>query len=295
MRVFKIRNLILIIYFSGLLSPVFALASGVWFWEPYKIDEVSKKGLHAEFIIARVGTFNDSGEVKLIQNSWSNACKGRAGSSIWLSHKIKKGTALTIESGRKLASNINKLFYESCFDRIELDVEPIFKIESWHINFFTSVRKHLHKRFKLDVAIEPPSSRILPNDDDWKKDDVQKVLNVVDGVDVMNYDTGYKASEDYRGLIQSSATILTELLLVNLKKQIRFGLPAYQDKTKLHDAKIENIQSVLQLLKDLQIGKRLCTRNFQFVYFEGGDMRSEDIQWSHQLDKWHQTNCKLAE
>lgn len=265
-------------------------AAGAWYWNPNKIGESTQRGLISKFYIVRAGNFNDVGEISFFENSWSKACGGH-GSSVWLSHKVKKETILTPKVARQLALNINKFMRTSCFDRVELDIEPIFEIQQWHLDFFSTVRQYLDPKFKLDAAIEPPSKQALPTEVYWKSADIRKILNVIDGVDVMNYDTGYQMIAEYSDLIRDSATILGELLETYNNKQVRFGLPAYHEKTKVHNIEVENIHSALFGLKRVQNKKYICHRNFQFVYFEGGEMRAQDIKWARELEYWHESTC----
>jgi hypothetical protein len=283
-------------YFALLFaSPSVSFGAGAWYWNPTKLEQSFKNGLKPDFIIARAGTFDSRGKITpLFVNEWPKVCKQHSNSSAWLSYKIKRGMSLSIEVGEKLAVNINKMFEGTCFDRIELDVEPIFKPDKWILAFYKSVRLHLSSRFKLDVTIESPSPGRLPSDTQWTKEDAEGVLKLVDGIDIMNYDTGLGDLEEYENLIFYSEKQSLEILNENSNKQIRFGAPAYQDKTKIHDPRIENLHSVLIGFQKLEEERKglICNGRFQISYFDGSDMNKEDLKMANDLEGWQRSVCK---
>lgn len=272
---------LLVLMVSGLLR------ADIGVWEKtlrqYRLDST----FQPSFTIVKYGVFGRSGKLKLSQdlaqdsNFASKVCL-RPRVEAWVTHRLSNGESLGSQAATVLGSELNKI--PSCIRAVELDIEPIPFPTPWLIEFLRIVRASLKDSLELRIAI-PVLSPVAIRGLSWTPVQAESVLSVVDGLDIMVYDTGAKSRLEYEMLVDQTKDVALRLLVGHPKKQIVLGLPAYPDRTTFHNREIENLSVAVGLLtgsgKDWS-----CRKRFRFAIYGGWTMSSKDRTIAGELGRW---------
>lgn len=211
----------------------------------------------------------------------------------WITHRLSPNETLSSESGKILGSEISQKLGGTCFSAVELDIEPLKKVEPWLEAFLTALKANLRPEIKLRLAVPVLSPQNIEGNF-WTLEDGVKALRWVDGLDVMAYDSGIKTAQDYGHLFKNTFFFVMELNKQYPGKKIILGLPAYDDKTHLHQKESENLEIVLSTLKPFtpfQL-KPLCAGDIKLAYYAGWTLTAKDIQIHQQIEDWKTHACE---
>ncbi len=255
------------------------IAGGAWYQTLEQLDKFPTPGP----AIIKAGSFSSNGALKL--KPLTEACLRRIRLAAWITRKLNHKEKLSPQAGKRLGKELNKL--PLCFSTVELDIEPLFQYAEWLPLFLNAVRQELSSVRKLHVALEPPAGL---EESKWSEEDYSKILETIDGIDVMLYDTALMFPLSYKKLTEQVVGKLGLLLTKFEKREIWLGLPTYQDRTKLHSPRVENLIVATEGIK-ASIAPAFCSKNFQFVFFAGYDMTPEDKTKADALGDWLREYC----
>lgn len=268
---------------------------GAWYKRAPEIPRALNTRFQPSFLILKAGIFSTNGSLKIVgePKDWKKLCSENYKLIAWLTHRLKKGQQLTSANGENLAREIAKNFSPSCFQAIELDIEPLTGEEPWLVEFLTSLKKILAGSFELRMAIPLVSEEKIAGAS-WKKENVRALLSHVDGIDLMLYDSGSKTKETYAALLNYNLTTAKELLNSMTGKSILVGIPAYHDRTALHKDNFENINAFISVLKSRTLAENspLCTGQIRMALYAGWTLSPEDRNSINELKAWLEENCK---
>lgn len=251
------------LFLCFLVAPTICLAYGAWF----RTVEEMKPGT-VSWAFVKWGIFSRSGNLKLVQPL--KGCPKSVPLTAWITHRISPRETLSAKAAQHLANQLNRSLGD-CFTGVELDVEPLPNLTPWFSEFAKTLRDHLDKRYRLQAAI--PS--------DWPHEMSLNLLSVIDGIDLMIYDTGAKNPTEYQNQV-SRALALTKK--TSPEKQLTFGFPAYQDRTKKHRPEVENLSHIESLLAARkELWQTLCGPNRKIALYAGWTAFPEEFQIAKRL------------
>lgn len=273
------------------------LASGAWYQESQQIPKRGNSDFSPEFVILKSGVFSNQGKLtldpKITEKNLVSLCSRGIESIAWITHRLSPNQTLSSESGKTLGVEISKKLSGTCFSSVELDIEPLKKAEPWLEAFLTALKTSLKPETKLRLAVPVLSPQTIQGNF-WSLEDGVKALRWVDGLDVMAYDSGVKTTEEYGQLFKNTFFFVMELNKQYPGKKIILGLPAYDDKTHLHQKETENLEVVLSTLKPFtpfQL-KPLCAGDIKLSYYAGWTLTTKDIQIHQQIEDWKTHACE---
>jgi len=286
-----------IVWGVTLLVGLKLFAAGAWYKEPQQISKGPKDTFFPSFVILKIGVFSNSGDLALAptisESKISSHCDTAISSIAWVTHRLSENETLKPEAGKNLGNRLKKLLSQTCFTAVELDIEPLKEATPWLATFLKGVRETLPEKIKLRLAVPVLSPRSLEGNF-WTLRDGVQAMAWVDGLDVMAYDSGAKDSSEFSEIFKNTFFFVMELIKQTPGKDIIVGLPAYQDKTKLHKLDAENLTTVLQTLKPFtpfQI-KPLCNGEIKLAYYAGWTLTKKDQETHKKIEEWTHDTCK---
>lgn len=269
------------------------LANGLWIRAPSEATEHTTSGFSPDFLLLKLGAFSGDG---FFSPKWNSSqlealCRKKAKAGAWVTHRLSADEILSPKAGTKLARNLNLKLSGSCFFQVELDIEPLRSAPPWLATFLRSVRTELKQDYRLSLAIPPVYEKPVSGFS-WKSEEAKFILEEVDGLDPMNYDTGCNTRQCYLEVLQSVFAFARSVVEQTPKKSVLFGFPVYKDRTKKHRLEIENLGHVLLALQNIKEPKFLCTERIRFAYYAGWTMDREDGENMLRIQKWRENVCK---
>jgi len=171
--------------------------------------------------------------------------------------------------------------FKSDFDYLHINFEPISDRDHLFIRFLKMLKQVKPKNKGISLAgyfLRPEDPRITQLFDSnkktpyfWSRDFYQKVMNEIDHLTVMNYDTGLsKAYSDF------TAWHTRRILEMGKDLQIRIGIPAYDiGRPGLFDPSVENLTSALEGLQQYK-GPEGCRPGFGVTIFRWDEISPEE-------------------
>ncbi len=274
-------------------------AVGAWYKNTEEIPQAKTGSFSPNFVIMKWGVFSKKGHLTLSKTATNAYLKTHCSKSLdsiaWVTHSLAPGEMLNQKSGKALGTQLAKTLSNTCFSSVELDLEPLKSAQAWLEPFLKGVKETLPKRFKLRLAVPVISLKALPGKF-WSLRDGVKGMQWVDGLDIMTYDSGVKNSKEYSEVFKGALFFTIELIKQSPDKDVIIGLPAYDDKTKLHTQETENLETVLATLKPFtpfQL-KSLCEGKIRFAYYAGWTLSKKDHDTHKQIEEWTNGICKKA-
>lgn len=208
----------------------------------------------------------------------------------WVTYRLGRGVVLPEASGRKLGERLSAEIKGTSIEAVELDIEPMPYPISF-IPFFRAVRLSLNPKIELRVAVPALADKPLSGPS-WTKAEVKAVSTATDGVDIMLYDTGLKEVRAYQKLFADVLWWSVEHIRTT-GKRVTIGLPAYEDKTRLHDAKVENLAVIHSALQQITPGEqaRFCAHPPRFAIYAEWTLDEGERHTLDSLRKWKIDRC----
>jgi len=279
-----------IVRFAVLVS-LFAFGDGFWFRSPRQLEH---SPFLPEFVLLKWGVFSKTGWVSVRRDDVNHGflCRSKIESFAWITHRLSEGEVLSSAAANKLGVELNRLLHETCFSGVELDIEPIPSGSQWLKGFLREIRAKLKAEYRLHAAIPPVSSENWVGLT-WKEQEALSVLEEIDGVDLMLYDTGAANEKKYIDLLHENFRFAKKAMSQFSNKKMVLGFAAYKDKTKKHRLTVENLKIALKALKEFPDSKNLLCHplSLRVVYYAGWTMDGEDVKVAHQLIQWRKTLC----
>ncbi len=244
-------------------------------------------------IFLKVGVFSKRGLLKKLFSDLEikQACSSEFLLQGWVTHRLSQNDTLSIESGKKLGKSLSQLSDSSSLKAFELDIEPMHSIPKWLNGFLSGLKNecpHIEIRLATPPLFKKPISGIAWNEE------LDTILSVLDGVDFMLYDSGINDFKTYEDLIIHNISEIKRALKKWPNKKFYLGLPAYKDKTKLHNLKIENLNVIKRILFSLpdELKKFLCIKNIDFSYYSLWTIDKNDISEIKLIEEWRKKECQ---
>ncbi len=277
--------LLLGVFFSGMI-----LGEGVWSKSVGTTSE-TEKGFKPESILLKTAVFGRNGNVRslLKQGAQDLNCGQAVNYDAWVVHRLSKGEELTASTGVALAKNLTALLVGKCFRAIEINVEPMPTPPGWLVDFLRAIRKELPAKWAVRLAVPMLTSENIPGPH-WTAEQLQSVLDVTDGVDIMAYDTGAKSPQEYQLWLTSAVTQASQLLAKNPRKEIWIGLPAYYDRTPLHRSSAESSTVAVEAILKLP-PVTACNPRLGFAFYALWTMTESDRTMATNLRRWRDHGC----
>ncbi len=269
-----------------------SLGAGVWLKNPTDANRFSGLSFQPEFFILKLNAFSSNGSFR---SRWTpkdlaQICSLKAPLFGWVTRRLSVKEVLTKESGKKLASNLNNEIKGSCISEIELDMEPMAAPPRWLNEFLRSVRTHLDSNYKLSLAIPALSASKIPGYS-WTPEWAKEILAEIDSLDIMNYDTGLSSTQAYKDLIKTGLDFAKTIVTQFPEKRVLMGFPAYKDRTRHHQQKVENLNEVLNTLTGVSESKFFCNDRIRFAHYAGWTMDGSDVKYANLIENWKKTHC----
>lgn len=272
--------------------PVWAVPGwGAWIREhDATAYDLGKKAAEPAFLVMKAGIFDKRGNLKIVADydRVLGFCRKNVEMHAWVTYRIGAETQLTRSAGQTLGGHLNILLDRSCFQSVELDIEPLNAPAPGMLEFIEEVRRTMRADRKLFLAL-PPVMPPEPKGLAWKEADMKTVLDRVDGIDFMLYDTGLD-KPDYVKVLRRAAGLAKG----NPSKQFRMGLPAYYDPgRKLHPLNVENTTVAVEGLRQLmpEIGETLCSPSVRILYYAYWTLTREDLENVRLFDNYLKERC----
>ena len=151
---------------------------------------------------------------------------------------------------------------------VHINIEPLKSGTSEYINLLSEIRDAIGREKLLSIAAYPPPTFWQQVDEvHWSEKFYNDISEHVDQFVVMMYDT----SIDYRKFyIHTYKQWVNEVLDWSGKKDVLFGIPAYEDKSvEYHNPAVENIQTAISGLS-AGLLKRESTANYLGISIYAG-------------------------
>lgn len=245
-----------------------------------------------DFTILKLGAFSNSGVLKpLLTNAQlGDQCARRKRIDVWVAHKIGATETISGGAGERLGKQLNQILGPSCVEAVELDIEPMPMIPPWFLNFLGHVRRSLAPRFRLHLAVPLITTDAIPGPH-WPAHEVVTLLQALDGIDIMAYDTGAQSPGEYSQWLAHSVRSLGAHLDHFSNKVITLGLPAYHDRTALHSNANESPLAALTAL--MQLNPALtCRAGVRYAFYAEWTMTPNDRTMAARLVKWRKNGCR---
>lgn len=274
---------------------LFAYELGAWYKRAPEIPRALNTRFSPTFLILKAGIFGANGSIKTVGEvkDWKKLCSENYKLTAWLTHRLKKSQQLSPSDAENLGREIARNFSSTCFQAIELDIEPLTGEEPWLSEFLKKLKMTLADSYQIRMAI-PLLSEEKTTGLSWKKEQAKKLLSHIDGIDLMLYDSGSKTKEAYASLLEYNLTAAKDILVTSSDKSVLLGIPAYHDRTALHKDNIENINAFISALKarSLADNSPICTGKIKMAFYAGWTLSPEDRNSISDLKSWLEENCK---
>lgn len=262
-----------------LSSNIYSVNLGTWHKNPVEITSPAAHPVN--FVLVKTGVFSKTGALKktLTDSELSTLCQKAIPLESWVTHRLSEKEILSPEAGTRLGRELANGAKGTCLRRIEIDLEPLKEATPWLLAFFLHLKRETQK---LEIRLAIPH--------DWTEESIRKILAIIDGVDWMLYDTEIRTAEKYQALIQKA---LRFSLQNGADKQIVLGFPAYQDKTRKHLERVENLASVLNALKIFEPSDLapLCQQRIRFSLYAGWTLGTDERTHAKKLEEWYSIAC----
>ena len=283
---------------SAVVTATTALATpgGAWLQGPDRIPlALVDRTYVPEFHVVKTAVFSNNGTPKASHPhaQYRLTCGREAAleSHAWVTHRLSAGERLSPEAGRKLGTELTKLLKETCLSAVELDVEPMPAPPEWLVPFLKAVRATLVSDYELRLAIPPVTAAPLRGLS-WRPADALRVLEAVDGLDLMLYDSGASDAAAYEKIVAEAFGFAAA---VSTGKRLVLGLPAYKDKHKpLHPLDVENLSVAQTALGKLSKDKArlLCDGRARLAYYAHWTMDVNDRLLAKKIGEWKENICR---
>lgn len=264
---------------------------GAWIREnDATVGEIGGVPTTPAFLVMKAGIFDKRGNMRFVvdYDRVMAFCRRNVEMHAWVTYRIGITTTLTRAAGQNLGGHLNKLLDRSCFSSVELDIEPLNAPAPGMLDFLEEVRRVMRSDRKLLLAL-PPVGPPEPVGLRWLESDLKKVLERVDGVDFMLYDTGLDKA-GYQKLLRRAVDVAKTYPA----KQFRLGLPAYYDKGRaLHPLGIENSTVAVEAFRNMlpDVGETLCSPSVRILYYAYWTLKAEDFANARALDGLLKERC----
>jgi len=270
-----------------------AYGTGIWFRAPHQLDPLLKSGeFQPEFVLLKTGIFSRHGFLKDLHDDRNVAklCHVGIPTIAWVTHRLSPNETLSAEVGAHLGKALSASLGKTCITEVELNIEPMPSPPIWVFAFIKSAKSELG-RLKLRLTV-PFVTESSIKGFHWGAKSAEKTSEVVDGIDILNYDSGCTATGCYIRLLNEGLDFAHYLLQKQANSSIIFGLPAYHDKTNLHHESVENPSVALQALRQYKKAKEVvCHGRFRIAFYAGWTMTASDKEYASQIQNWKKSLC----
>ncbi len=289
------RNALLFLVLTAWTPSAFGV--GLWTKSPGNLTLYSAtRYFSPDFFLVKAAVFARNGTIKLEWpfESLLETCGKKFSTTAWVTHWLASGETLLPSGGKALAENINAQLLGTCFSSVELDIETLPQPPAWLAAYLTEVRRVLSQSYSLSIAI-PVVSAHPPPGGAWSPEQANAVLGIIDGLDIMVYDTGSATDVEYGKLLAENLQYAAGVVKKNPKKQMTLGFPAYKEgNPKIHNVDVENLTIVKTVLKELPKDKAriLCDGRVRVAYYpDWTDANEPRVDEKNKLagkeiDKW---------
>lgn len=287
------------LFFS--LACTLVRAAGVWTANPGDLP-VAFAQLHfrPDLFNLKSGAFDRNGKVKPtfpFSTYHSASCGMKYEVRAWIAHRLGKVKELKPEAGKALGTYLSSWLTGACISEYELDIEPLPEPPGWLVPFLKATRAALSPNYALRLAVPTVTPRKLPAPAlSWKPDAALEVLDVVDGLDLMIYDTASSTAAQYAGVVADALDFAARAREKFPSKSLLLGFPAYRTTDPaLHDGGIEGLAGVRTTLKDLAPAKAkvLCDPRVRMAYYpDEGVFNDKDKRLAQEIEKWKAKLCQ---
>ncbi len=285
--------------FFLLLCLTHAHGLGVWHINVDELDAIiGDLTFSPDFIIARVGGFDDTGVIKYPGplTALQEACGKKVPIHSWMYYEIPPEKPVTTKAGRLLGAQINQDLFGTCFNVVHIDIEPLFHPPPWLVPFLEAVKSKLTAE-KTELFFDIPAVTDLKlRSYNWNKEEAKSILKVADGISIMLWDTGLSEVPKYERVLRDSVEFAIEAHKEFPKKTILFSLPAYVNGiANYHFIPVENLRVVKNFLPKLPIEKAkiFCSDRVPLSITAWWQMTSIDKITAKEIRKWQTDLCKL--
>lgn len=263
---------------------------GAWYKAPNQVPNPLDEAFSPSFVLLKVANFNQKGALWPLfpRQSIQERCKLNQAVEAWVTHRLKKEETLGTDAGLLLGKSLVESLKDTCIKKVEIDLEPLPSATPWLLEFLVGI-KTTSKELEIRLAVPALSEKPLVGPT-WNKESVDKVLEKIDGVDFMLYDTGLQDKREYAALLKNAIRFA---LNVSETSPIVLGVPAYQDRTKYHQLKVENLETVLEVLKSFPPKELvpLCLKKVRLSLYAGWTL-SKELLHARKLEEWYRIVCK---
>lgn len=157
-----------------------------------------------------------------------------------MTHRMGSGETLTKAAGEKLGKALRSFEGQARF--IELDIEPLPEPGVLKV-FLQGVKEKFGPDLKLTLAtpfLSPRKTEAIS----WDQTQFEQTIPLVDGLEVMVYDTGAQTEAQYLAHFENALNAVETWKERYPQKVFTVGVPAYPDKTKLHLPQVENLSVI---------------------------------------------------
>jgi hypothetical protein len=282
------RLSLLLLFFLPICLNLRAHADGVWLK-----NEPPPDGLSAGLQILKAGVFGRGGTFTPQSKASPTPCPAALipRRIAWVTHRLAAEETISAEAGEKLGSKLADYLPRHCFRGVELDVEPLPEPPAWLAPFLRGVKRKLGAGLFLSLAIPPVASSPLPGLS-WRPAQALGILEAVDGLHLMIYDTGLVTPDAYEALLRETAKLVGDWRGKFPDKEILLDLPTYYDRTRKHRLDVENLRVVQRAWKDFPA--ELCLPRVDWAFYAGWTMTPDDVASAASLARQRRLCCSLS-
>ena len=205
----------------------------------------------------------------------------------WLGQSVENGLDLDDPKARENILNGVADIMRTGYDGIHYDFEPIGNNDTSFLDLLKRTRQHTPLLSVSTPQIEPyplmrPIARLsIGHDKYWSSDYFRAVVNQVDQVAIMTYDSGAPLQSLYGGYVVRQATLALDL--VPDTKTIYVGAPAYHDQGVVWGDYAESVAMAAEGAKLALTGYGKRERFGLALYV---DFASTDEDWREYAAGW---------
>lgn len=261
---------------------------GAWWKEGPVADKPAWRGFSQPAILKRA-IFSRTGHLRWVGPPPGSAtCEKAPAAWAWVTHRLSPGETLSADTGRAIGKALGVL--EGCFSAVELNIEPMPAPPDWLVPFLSAVRTALPDRVALRTAVPAVTTKPLVGPS-WRPDAAMRVLEAVDGIDLMLYDTGERSPLGYLTVLSDAGELALRSGRGPKGPRALLGIPAYADKTDLHDRQIESLSTVMALLPKLPESARRGWCYAEVAVYAGWTATDPDVKQADAIRQWRANGC----
>jgi hypothetical protein len=280
-----------------------AHATGLWVKSPGNLTiYAATRYFVPDVFFVKTAVFGRAGDLHLIHTfeALVDTCGKKFQTAAWVTHWLAADESLKTSSAKTFAENLNAQLLGTCFTSIQIDLEPLPEPPPWLVPWLKEVRRLLSPSYALTLAIPTVTPRKLEAPT-WTPEQAKSVVDVIDGLDLMIYDTGVTTDADYGKLLVEAFDFAETVMKSGPKKIVTLGLPAYKaGNPKVHNIEVENLSVAKILLRSVAKEKAriLCdTARARISYYPdwSGDAPSiddKDKLNTKDIEKWKIELCQ---